>query len=255
MPPAESSIIARELERAIHILRLGPGTRVLQVGASDGFDGDPVFPWIRKRTRWQFYRVEPRPTQFLQLQELHDDDGNVTIHQACVVRTPEEVGAVNMFEYQNLNRLPGWAQHEGSTKRSYLVNLARQRELPAVVQDISCWGETLPQIMAEMHLHDPDIVVADMCGDERLVVAPLLHNARLVSYCHASQTPESVEHLSQLMLTQGFVEHFKGAYDTIWRRAVTQHEHVYAESCGKSAIGSPCANRDCFCGLRRGCTF
>lgn len=255
MPPAESQIIARELERAIHILRLGPGTRVFQVGASDGVDGDPVFPWIRKRTRWQFYRVEPRPMRFLQLQELHDDDANVTIHQACVVRTPEEIGAVNMFEYQNLNQLPGWAQHEGSTRRSYLVNLAKQREMHAVVQDVSCWGETLTQIMEEMFLQDPDIVVADMCGDERLVIAPLLHSAKLVCYCHAAQTPESSEHLTQLLTYNGFVEHHRGLYDIIWRRAVSPHEEVYSQVCGKSEIGDPCANRDCFCGLRKGCTF
>ena len=247
--------VNKALEQALAKTKLGPGTRLLYVGCGNGIFRNVVNAWLNYRHRWHFFLVEPRPDLYLELAEDYGNKSHVTVHQACIVRPDIPDGELTMWEYDNLHALPVWAPFAGSTNREYLTTLNKRYNIKGICTAVSCWGQTLQSVMDEILCTAPDVIIATMAGDERLVVAtPLLKTASIVCYSYKSQSDESLTHVRTMLGDHDFSLIMQDGYD-VWVRTSNRNSDVSKEPCGKTTLGEPCKNRDKYCGLRRGCTF
>ena len=215
-------LVAENLRQTIYGVGLGPGTRILQVGASNGSGGDPVYPLVRMHTRCIFYRVEPRIDQFEKLVKLHKDDDNVLVHQCAIIPDDWEEGPTKMWHYAADSALPEWTEgvaslNEGFPKRNNEWRM-KKGGVPAEIEETTVLGQHLTTAMTEMSLRFPEVVVTDMEAHDHLVFLPLMETAKVVCYEHKCYTETDNNNWAMKFTEAGFTMAYKGLEDIIWGR-------------------------------------
>ena len=224
-PQKPHELVAENLKQAIYTAGLGPGTRVLQVGASNGRGGDPVYPLIGPHKQMNFFRVEPRSAQFDKLLALHTRDDNVLIHQAAVIPDDWPEGPTDFYQYKFPDALPRWAAGVASLEKGLPIRIRDNKwraqqdgGKDGEVEKISVRGQHLSTALTEMNVRHPDVVVTDMAAHDHLVFEPLAATARIICFEHKHYNADEKERWAALLEEKGFERFFHGPEDTIWRR-------------------------------------
>jgi hypothetical protein len=113
------------LDFALHILNQKRGGRIkfLQIGANDGLQSDPCYPWLRLYP-WQGVLVEPQPALANRLREMYRERQDIVIEQALVADRSGELD----FYYLEHPDLPAWATSIARLDRACVM--ARREAIP-----------------------------------------------------------------------------------------------------------------------------
>lgn len=217
---------SQELKKAIYSFNIGPGTKVLQVGACCGVGGDPLYPLIGPHKRWVFWRVEPRIDMFDKLARLHNNDDHVLVHQAAVIPDDQEEGVITMWEYQQVDGLPPWTEGVASLTEEVPRRNNRWREqskpdqVKTEIVPVEVLGQHFDSMCKEIRCFEPDVVITDMEAHDRLVILPsikLAHKPKVVAYEHKVHGDEINRELETALSQAGYELHFRGPEDVCWK--------------------------------------
>ena len=222
---SQPKLLTEHLRTACEITNCGIGTRLLQIGASDGSSADPVLPLIRTNPRWAFFLVEPRRALFDELARRHIKRENVIVHQAAIIPPADEEGIVSMYEYAEDEALPRWVRHVASIDQSIVQQHNTQRaedhDQPlGTIVEVSAIGQHFDTAMQQMCCNSPDVVVCNMMGSEYLVVEAVLpHNPRVICYNHNFMPQPLRKSVAKSLADAGYTRHFTGRAEQVWLRA------------------------------------
>jgi FkbM family methyltransferase len=146
-----------------------PDAIFLQIGANDGFTGDPLNHLInRPDTRWRGVLVEPVAHLFAKLSERYGHDAALRLERAAI---GERDGTIEIHRLQTTAEDSLWLQQIPSLDRALLQRNARefgQAERPTVTEVVPCLS--VATLLARYQMDHLDLLVIDAEGwDWRLL--------------------------------------------------------------------------------------
>ena len=158
------------------IRQLGSDTRdiqYVQVGANDGVLDDPVYP-IASVKKWHGLLIEPVPTYFDKLVELHAGSPETKLENVAISDT---VGELEIF-YLNPNaeeRFPDWARGCASLDKDRLLTVLAAKSTVAKddILSKSVAVERLENVLSRHQFSGIDILIVDVEGHEAKVLRSL----------------------------------------------------------------------------------
>lgn len=178
---------------------------VLQIGANDGEQADPVAHFIRKH-KWRAVLVEPVPNLFAKLQQNYAGCAGISFVNAAVTAQDE----VRAFYYLDdpQNELPAWAHGLGSFLRHEVVHnqLPGHCILDFLRQiDVPCLA--LASLLAKYQVVQVDVLVIDVQGFDHHIVKQIPFDRikpHLVVYEHILLSPDDRSTCDALLVAQGY---------------------------------------------------
>jgi FkbM family methyltransferase len=197
-----------------------PDAIFLQIGANDGFTGDPLNPLLaRSDTRWRGILVEPVAHLFAQLSERYAQYPALRLEHAAICETD---GTTVIHRLQTRTDDSRWLQQLPSLDPDLLQQNARQFGL----EQASTIAETVPSfsvatLLKRHHLTELDFLVIDTEGWDWRILRQfdltILH-PKLILYEHQHLSPQERDQAHQFLAqhTYGWAETEEG--DTVaWR--------------------------------------
>ncbi len=140
-----------------------PDAIFLQIGANDGFTGDPLNPLItRSDTRWRGVLVEPVADLFAKLSERYGHDPALRLEQAAI---GEKDGTIEIHRLQTTADDSLWLQQLPSLDRTLLQRNASEfgkSEMPTVTEVVPCLS--VATLVARHQIARLDLLVIDTEG-------------------------------------------------------------------------------------------
>lgn len=172
------------------LLRIFPelhGLRFIQIGANDGYQADPLRPFL-DRYEWSGLMFEPLKANFTALQRHRGANPRVKLRQAAI-----DVVSGRRIVYDlapaATATLPHWTRGLGSFSRARLEQVTRELNLPdAAIVEEEVETISWDQVWKEFGAHHCDLLVLDTEGyDLTLLRAAGLaaHRPRLILFEHA----------------------------------------------------------------------
>lgn len=181
-----------------------PQAKLVQIGASDGQAGDPLYPFV-KAGLLRAVLVEALPDVFARLQATHRDTPGVTLVNRVIATGDAASVPFYRIKPEFLPQIPGADQLSGLTPRAIQRGLAdRFPNINAMIETVALPASRFDALLSEFDLHDADILSIDAEGSDGAILASIdftRFKPRIVHYewCHL---PIS-EHLRTLaMLTR-----------------------------------------------------
>lgn len=179
---------------------------VLQIGANDGEQADPVAYFIRKHG-WRAVLVEPVPSIFAQLRQNYAGCADINFVNAAISAQDE----VRAFYYLDDPRdeLPAWARGLGSFLRDEVVNhQVPGRNILDYLRQIDVPCLALASLLAQHHVDRVDVLVIDTQGYDHHIVKQIPFDRirpRIVIYEHMFLSTEDRRACDALLQVQGYV--------------------------------------------------
>lgn len=129
-PPLEDTVFYRKVK---HLLR--PDFFVLNIGANNGVDNDPIFPLLEHFPNWRGIFVEPDTKNFHALRQNYASFPNVKLEQAAIAATSGK------RKFYSIDERSGCDMHYvsqiSSFSREYVkAGLENLRSLPSIPDDV-----------------------------------------------------------------------------------------------------------------------
>jgi FkbM family methyltransferase len=197
-----------------------PDAAILQIGANDGFTGDPINHLLtRPGIRWRGVLVEPVAHLFAKLSERYAKYPELRLERAAICET-DGMTVINRLQTGADDSL--WLEQLPSLDADLLQSNARQFGLtnpPAIAENVPCFS--VPTLLARHHLNALDLLVIDTEGwDWRILRQFDLKNLqpKLILYEHQHLSAQEREQAHQFLAKHeyGWAETDEG--DTVaWR--------------------------------------
>ena len=178
---------------------------VLQIGANDGEQCDPVAHFIRKH-RWKAVLVEPVPAIFAQLKRNYADCDGLTFVNAAVSDRDE----VRPFYFLDdpKNELPPWARGLGSFQEEHVTDHAIPgREIRAYLRKIDVPCLSLASLLDKHDVRKVDVLVIDAQGFDHRIVKQIPFDRiapHLIIYEHILLDPEDRRACDEWLRSHGY---------------------------------------------------
>ena len=144
-----------------HFARTFPEASVVQIGANDGFSGDPLARWFEV-TRWGGLLVEPIPHLAEALARRHAGRPWIAVERAAIAETD---GEVTLYRVADAPGAPAWYQQLASLDRAVL--LKHQGAIPDLESRVIAEAVpalTIPSLLARHRIARIDLLVIDAEG-------------------------------------------------------------------------------------------
>src|SRR5689334_1849484 len=95
------------IDFALHILNQHRDGKVrfVQIGANDGIEQDPCYPWLQKYP-WQGVLIEPQPNLARRLRKMYQGRKNIVIEEAVIA---DRSGQLDLYYLPEHPDVPSWA--------------------------------------------------------------------------------------------------------------------------------------------------
>jgi FkbM family methyltransferase len=197
-----------------------PDAIFIQIGANDGFTGDPLNPLItRSDTRWRGVLVEPVADLFAKLSERYGHNPALRLERAAI---GEHDGTIEIHRLQTTGGDSLWLQQLPSLDRALLQRNASefgQPERPTVTEVVPCLS--VATLLTRHQIEHCDLLVIDAEGwDWRLLRQFDLARLRpkLILYEHQHLAPEERAQAHQFLAQHAYQWSETEEGDTVaWR--------------------------------------
>ncbi len=165
-----------------------PDAFLVQVGANDGDQGDPIRPLVGRHPGWRGLLIEPVPFVFARLRQNYQDDPRFLYEQIAIADsagefpfyhvTPEARTALG----EDVGR---WADAVSSFDRDHLLRCDPRLDPFIVEERIAC--ARLDDVLAKRRITRIDAVCIDTEGADEMVLAQVdlqRFRPRVVLYEH-----------------------------------------------------------------------
>jgi FkbM family methyltransferase len=185
--------------------RSGSDIVVLQIGANDGEQSDPVAWFIRKH-RWRAVLVEPVPSIFENLRRNYAGCSGLTFVNAAVSDKDE----IRPFFYLDdpANELPAWAHGLGSFLEEEVVSHEIPgREVRRYLRRIDVPCHSLSSLLAQHDIRRVDVLIIDAQGYDHHIVKQIPFDRikpRLIVYEHILLAAEDRRACDERLRAHGY---------------------------------------------------
>ncbi len=183
-----------------------PEAVFLQIGANDGFTGDPINHLIRRiDTRWQGVLVEPVAHLFAQLSERYGTDPALRLEHAAIGETD---GTTVIHRLQTSLNDSLWLEQIPSLDSGLLRKNAAQfgeGEAPAIQESVTCLS--VATLLSRHSLSRLDLLVIDTEGWDWKILRQFdlaRLRPRLILYEHQHLSPEEQSEAQQFLSQHGY---------------------------------------------------
>jgi FkbM family methyltransferase len=192
-----------DLALAIYEAR-GEETTILQVGACDGTNSDPVHDHVIKGSRCAIL-IEPNPFAFARLQKTYAGIPNVTLIQAAIGERDGEADLHRVKKTAKMDSEVDWTLQFASFSRTHVV---RHGVKPDEIERITVPCRSLSSLVAELGLTKIDLLQIDAEGFDATVVRMALRlpmRPDCINFEHAHLRREDRQPLFDLLKAYGYL--------------------------------------------------
>lgn len=144
---------------------------IVQIGSSDGFLGDPIYPLLARNPGWTCLFVEPVPHVFAKLRALHGQDSRHKFENSAI-----NDGSRMTFHYLDPSVSEacggGYAGQLGSFNRTHIIRHLGSAALP-YIREVEIQGMTLSQLLGKHGIDRIDLLHVDAEGYDWQIVRQL----------------------------------------------------------------------------------
>lgn len=182
----------------------GEKITILQVGACDGTNNDPIHDHVIKGST-RAILIEPNPFAFGRLEKSYAGLPNVTLIQAAI---GEEDGQANLYRVKKTDKMDSevdWTLQFASFYRSHLERLGVK---PDEIEQITVPCRSLSSLVAELSLTKIDLLQIDAEGFDAAVVRMALNmpiRPDCINFEHVHLRAEDRQPLFDLLKANGYL--------------------------------------------------
>jgi|SRR5450432_3362756 len=183
-----------------------PEAVFLQIGANDGFTGDPLNPLLtRPNTRWRGVLVEPVAHLFAQLSERYAKYHALRLERAAVCETD---GTVVIHRLPTEPNESLWLQQLPSLDPDLLQQNARRfglEQVPIIAETVPSYS--VATLLQRHHLVELDLLVIDTEGWDWRILRQFDLTAtrpKLILYEHQHLSPQERDQAHQFLAQHGY---------------------------------------------------
>ncbi len=189
--PGPHLIVADLVLSFLNTMRAGK-VQFIQIGANDGQFQDPLYPWIR-RYPWRGVLVEPQPTMYVKLVDLHASrSAQISIKRAVVA---DRRGKATLWTLADVPNMPADASLFASLDRNTIIRNARSYlpdfEKQLVSSEVDAC--TIDDLMRECGIGELDLLQIDAEGFDFKIIKTIDFarcRPQVLNYEHANLTPD-----------------------------------------------------------------
>jgi FkbM family methyltransferase len=182
----------------------GKEIAVLQVGACDGVNNDPIQHHLRKGST-RAILIEPNPFAFARLEKTYSGLPNVTLIQAAIA---EQDGEANFYRVKKTGKTDGEVDMTLQYASYYREHLERNGIKPEDIERITVPCRSLSSLVAELGLTKIDLLQIDVEGFDAAVVRMALKMPRrpdCINFEHAHLRGDDRLPLFDLLKANGYL--------------------------------------------------
>jgi len=182
----------------------GETTTILQVGACDGANRDPIHHYvIRGSTR--AILIEPNPLAYARLEKTYAGLRNVTLIQAAI---GERDGTANLYRVKNIDQMASQVDWSLLFASFYREHLERHGIQPDQIEQITVPCRSLSSLVVELGLTKIDLLQVDTEGFDATVVRMALNLPKqpdCINFEHVHLRTADRQPLFHLLNTNGYL--------------------------------------------------
>lgn len=182
----------------------GKRITILQVGACDGTNNDPIHDYVIKGSA-RAILIEPNPFAFERLRKTYVDLPNVTLIQTAIGERDGEASFYRVKKTSKLDSEVDWTLQFASVSRAHLERIGVKRD---EIERITVPCRSLSSLVAELGLTKIDLLQIDAEGSDAAMVRMALKlpmRPDCINFEHAHLRMEDRQPLFDLLKANGYL--------------------------------------------------